>query len=258
MASARNLSNRDELCEALSFQVRQKTVSYSEMVRSFARKGIPVEGVMALRRTSPKPEPVVCITPVPLAISTPEKYRAPDALTMQIRDYMEGSFSSGAWIKTAQTRSCYSIKGKKRDATYSATDMDGSLSRCSEAYDILDLNPTEEAGMVSGSASDNFRQILFLEEPKTLIYVIDNLIDLSVNGRADVALASTRMMAAVGESTLGAYHPLSKIANYLCRLNRLELAELGLPCIQAMPTFSKANWDLCTGRQRLHVDIPKE
>ena len=227
-AIVRKFAERKANQKSSEFQVRGQKIDYSKMVRYFARKGVSIDDVMARRKTSATPEAVICFTPVTAPIATPPGYAIPESIIATLRDYVNGSFDSGTWIKTDQMEDCYSMEGKDH-TTHSILDM---FSSCTwEACNLQRVHEHKEAKISQDLALAAQRHLLPLEHPHTLL-IIFMLVVLAANGfkNSSLAFALIHTMAGSGELLLGHQHPLPRIAKAFCRLNESEFAEVARKC----------------------------
>ncbi|KAL8859651.1 MAG: hypothetical protein Q9178_003765 [Gyalolechia marmorata] len=232
-AIVRKHAERKANHKSSEFQVRGQKIEYSEMVRYFARKGFSIDDVVARRKTSATPEAVICFTPIQSPIATPPVFAIPGSIFATLRDYVNGSFDSGTWIKTDQMEDCYSIKEGK-DHTFGFISYHVRLlSSCTgEAYILFNLHEHEEAKISQNLALAILRHLLPLELPQILQNVFTLIASLSDQPRIPWALIRT--MAGFGELHLCQKHPLLTIAKAFCKLNESEFAELAEKCLRAM------------------------
>ncbi|KAL8904189.1 MAG: hypothetical protein Q9171_007138 [Xanthocarpia ochracea] len=219
------------------FQVRGQDVDYREMVRYYARKGISIDEVMARRKTSATPEAVKCFTPVQSPIATPPVFAIPESIFTAVRDYVNGSFDSGAWIKTHPTTACYSIKEGRAHSTRSASHFRSIIDSYTwEACVQHAYDENGEAQTSLDSALAVLRYLLPHELPQTPIYLFTLFAQLSDVFRrsSEVTSALFHTVAGPGELLLGQQHPLPRIAKAFCRLNKSESAEIAIKCLRAI------------------------
>ncbi|KAL8915785.1 MAG: hypothetical protein Q9172_006665 [Xanthocarpia lactea] len=235
-AIVRKYAERKANHKSSEFRVRGQDVDYREMVRYFARKGVSIDEVMARRKTSATPEAVICFTPVTAPIATPSVFAIPEAIFAAIRDYMNGSFDSGTWIKNHPTKACYSIKDGRIDTNSSSLHYLSIIwSHSLEACHLHELHETGEAKVSQDSALVALRHVLPLELPQTLSNLFILISQLSNNfSDSGVASALTYTMAGAGELLLCQQHPLLTIAKAFCRLHESEYAELAIKCLRAI------------------------
>lgn len=208
------------------FRIRGRPVDYQEMVRYFARKRLSIENVVAQRRASKTPEAVVCLTPIISPIASPAVYKTPQLLFTSIRDYVDGSFRSGFWIKTKPTESCRTARGASKSAH--------RLSNlCHEVSALFDLDHLRAAKLVQDSAIGNVHQMLLDEDPFTLARLFEVFVGMFKRGRPEIALAVFKAITDIGASILSQQHPLPRVASFLLRLDCSDIAEVGAKCLQA-------------------------
>lgn len=223
-AAVRKRNQRTQQGKRSIFRIRGKPVDYQEMVRYFARKRLSIEDVVAQRRASKTPEAVVCLTPITSPIAIPEVYKTPQLLFTSIRDYVDGSFSSGFWIKTKPTKRCRNARG----ASESASRL---LVLCYEVHVLLDLGQLRAAKLVQDSAISSIHYMLLDEDPFNLAQLFVLFVGMFKSGRHEIGLAVIKAIADIGAPTLGQQHPLPRVAGFLLRLDN---AEVGAKCLQAL------------------------
>ena len=235
-AIVRKFAQRKAIRKPSSFRVRGQEVDYLEMVRYFARKGISIDDMMTRQRTSPTPEAVICITPLQLPISTPKVYAIPESIFSAVRDYINGSFDSGTWIKTGPTEICYSIKEESDNTTRSASHYLNVLDSCSwEARHLSKLNEKRKAKKAEDAAIAALRHVLPREPPRTLV-TLSALIAHSFGryNKPEVACALIQTVTDSGTLLLGKQHPLPRIAKSFGKLDESELSETAVKCLRLM------------------------
>ena len=110
IAIARKWQQRATQRKPSKFRVREQEVDFFELVRYFERKGVSIDDVMSRPRDAPTPEAVICLTPIASPITTPAVLAVPESLLATIRNYVNGSFDSGTWVKTKDTRVSIAFK----------------------------------------------------------------------------------------------------------------------------------------------------
>ncbi|KAL8722070.1 MAG: hypothetical protein Q9225_001392 [Loekoesia sp. 1 TL-2023] len=235
-AIVRKFAQRKANHKSSKFRVRDQEVDYSEIVRYFARKGVSIDDVMARRKTSATPEAVICFTPLQSPIVTPQVYAIPECIFATLRDYMNGSFDSGTWIKTDQRENCYSIKEGTDHTTSSALHCLDIFYSCSlEVCYLHELHENGKAKTSQDSAIAALRHVLPLELPQTLLSVFMLIAKLSNRFRKPgVASALIHTITSPGELLLYQQHPLPTVAKAFCRLNESEFREISIKCLRAM------------------------
>ena len=108
------------------------------------------------------------------------------------------------------------------------------MNRCQEAYELLSLGASQEAGLVLDFAIASIRQTLWAEEPETLIKLVGLLVNMFLLGRPEIALAVFRSVAGLGTSILGQQHPLPRISGCLLKLDRSCVVEASSKCLQVL------------------------
>ena len=135
-AIVRKKKQRADLGRGSIICVRGQNLDYAEVVRYWDRKGVAVDDVIARWTSSPTPEAVEFSTPVPLPIQTPQVLAIPEQMFRCIRNYVQGSFESGSWVKTDASSRCYSIK----DGGASFRDLEALRDQCYFACSLFSKN----------------------------------------------------------------------------------------------------------------------
>ena len=213
------------------FQVRGKTVNDQDILRYFTRKGLSISDVMAQPVASKTPEAVVCLTPSPSPIASPEVLKLPELLFSMVRDYVNGSFDAGIWIKTEQMELCYSVKEGKTFSNNNS--IDRFVDQYREAYELHTIGACQEAELVLGSARTPVRETLLCEEPETLPALFDELFQVYAKA-PQMALHMVSMITTSGASTLEEQHPFRKIFGCLSELEHSDFTEACLKCLHVL------------------------
>ena len=221
------------------FQVRGKTVDDQEMLRYFSRKRMSISDVVAQRATSKTPEGVVCLTPLPSPISTPEPLKTPELMFSMIRDYVNGSFDAGTWIKTEQSELCYSALSGENSSIKDPLHIFNN--RCIEARELHRTGSFQQAALVLDSAFALIREVLLREEPETLSYVVEQLIRAYKFGMPEIAGRTVKMITALGASLLREQHPIRRIFDCLSNIDQTDFTEAGYKCFQILSNRFESN-----------------
>jgi len=228
-AAVRKHNQRTQHGKRSIFRIRDKPVDYQEIVRYFTRKRLSIEDVIARRRASKTPEAVLCLTPITLPIAVPAVYKTPQLLFTSIRDYVDGSFHSGLWIKTKPKTNCRSAR-RARGASMSTNRL---LNQCYEVCDLRELGHLRAAKLVQDSAVGSIHHMLLDEDPFALAPLLGLFAEMFESGKHEIALNVFGAIAGIGASTLGQQHPLPKIAGFLLRLDHSDIDEVSAKCLQA-------------------------
>lgn len=212
------------------FQVRGKTMNDKDVLRHFSRKGLSISDVMAQRATSKTPEAVVCFTPLPSPITSPQVLKLPEIVLSTIRDYVDGSFDAGTWIKTEQTKHCYNIK---EDRHHPSNTVQCFLNLYREAHELHTMGAFQEAQLVLGSARASIREVLSCEQPDTLFNILRSLFEVYIEVPEPVS-RHRDMITASSASMLVEQHPLRRIFEFLFKLDRSDLTEAVHKCFQIL------------------------
>ena len=192
-------------------RVRGQIRDFTEVVRYWDRKCVCIDDIMARNIASPTPETVECTTPVPSPIMTPQVLAIPELMFRCVRDYFNGSFESGTWIKTEPLYSCYSINDEENAAR---DPLEKLNCHCVSACSLFEKNLFHEAGQTMIAATAQFKEILLAEHPESLIYLFSVLIFIRDRDRDEIALIILRQFSALGKVLLSSGHPLSRICEW--------------------------------------------
>lgn len=207
--------------------IRGKPVDYEKMVRHFYRKRIPIEDVIAQRKTSLTPEAVACVSPV-RSPSPPRVYEVSEHIFVTVRDYVDGSFDSTTWIRTEAARYIYSAN--EAEATPTSPGV-GFLAQYQEIQSLLRLGMYREAEMVRESMTTRFPQILNCESP----YLLPSLFDVLTNeANLDLALNMLKTIVQLGAKDLGQQHPLPRVAGLLLQVDPAGIPQIREDCLRAL------------------------
>lgn len=193
-------------------RIRGQLRDFAEVVRYWNRRGISIDDIIARRTASPTPEAVECFTPVPSPILTPEVLAIPERMFRCIRDYFEGSFESGTWVRTEPLFDCSTTK-KDSESTYES--LAGLVLQCESACLLFSRSMFQEAGQNLIAATAKIKQILSAELPRSLIELFRLITYVRREKRDEMALIILRQFSALGKVVLGSEHPLSRICEWL-------------------------------------------
>lgn len=205
-----------------------------------------MEDVIARARTSPTPDAVTCFTPVRSPIATPEHLKIPEYLFSQILDYVNGSFQSGLWFSTEPDVPCRSTKDCWDDSLETYQNF---MDRCREACNFLRINAVREAEVALHFAVRSFRELLLVERPDSLFILFDRLLEMVERQRPDAAAKLIQMIAGEMSCDLGGSHPIQKIIECLCGIDRLSFVEINCRCFRALAKSFTNNLD------PLHINV---
>ena len=209
------------------FRVRGQEIDYLQVLQYFKRKHVSIPEIVAQRANSKSPEAVMCFTPISSPITTSRDLALPELILLNVRDYICGSFDSGLWMKTQESKVCYSIKDKAEDAHF-------PLRRCCEVINLLDLNATREAELVLDSIESQLLPIISSEAPYLVGQFVECIIRMYECGWEETALRVTKMAVASSAKTLGQQHPLRQIFECLSTIQSFDMVEAGTRCSRAI------------------------
>ena len=214
-------------------RVRGQIRDFTEVVRYWDRKGVCVDDLIARQTASPTPEAVEIVTPLASPILTPEVLATPERILRCMRDYFNGSFESGTWVKTKPQYKCYSIKDEE-DAT--GVSLEELNLQCNLACSLLERNLCHEAGqtMIAASATAKLKKILLAGHPESLAYLFRICVFVHSQGRGEMAFMILRQFSALGKLLLGSEHPLSRICEWTNSVHASDFDDLVVRCMEVM------------------------
>ena len=211
-------------------RIRGQLRDFAEVVRYWNRRGISIDDIIARRTASPTPEAVECFTPVPSPILTPEVLAVPERMFRCIRDYFEGSFESGTWVRTDPNFRCSTTKDKENTDECLA----GLVIQCQSACLLFSRSMFQEAGQNLIAATAKIKQILSAELPMSLIELFRLINYVRREKRDEMALIVLRQFSALGKVLLGSEHPLSRICEWLDSTSPSGFDDTIVRCIESI------------------------
>lgn len=208
-------------------RIRGQTRDFAEVIRYWKRKGVSIDDMVARQTASPTPEAVEFFTPVPSPILTPQVLAIPERIFRCVRDYFRGSFDSGTWVRTEPLYACYSNRDEG--------DFLGAeklLFECHFACSLFSRNLFEEAGQTLIAATAEIKNILLIEDPETLSYLLWLLVDLRNQKRDEMALIIIRHFYELSQVLLGSEHPLSRICEWIASVYTSSFEDVVAGCMR--------------------------
>lgn len=212
-------------------RVRGQLRDFAEVVRYWNRKGESIDRIIARQTASPTPEAVELSTPTPSPILTPHEFAIPERLFRCIRNYFDGSFESGTWVRTEPTDPCHSIKDGGNTIYYTVAQF---ASHCRLAGEMFSKGSFQEAGRNLIVATSKINRILSSEYPEALVEILGVIAVFHYEKRDEVALSILRQFSALGTVLLGRQHPLSLICEWINSVYASDLSSLVTRCIESM------------------------
>ena len=154
----------------------------------------------------------------------------PERILGIIRDYFRGSFEAGTWLLDGDERyQCRSTKPTKPafaqlDVLYEQTQL---------ACRLFDRESFQDAGKTLVSATAGIKEIVFAEEPRTLIQLFGIVLATHHRGRDEIAFAILRQFSAIAMAVLGDRHPLCRISGWLSSMDPSRLDDVVDRCISS-------------------------
>ena len=230
-AIVRKRKQRADQGKGSIIRVRGQIRDFTEVVRYWDKKGVCVDDLIARQAASPTPEAVEIFTPLASPILTPEVLATPERIFRCMRDYFNGSFESGTWVKTEPHCQCYSLK-----------DEDGATRvfleelhlQCFSACSLFDRNLFHEAGQTMIAATAKFQKILLAEHPNSLAHLFRTIALVRNRGKEEMALIILRQFSALGKVLLGSEHPLGRICEWTNSVHTSSFDDLIVRCMEVM------------------------
>ena len=237
-AAVRKYGQRANQRKASAWQIRGRHTDYQEMARYFARKHISIMDVMTQQKRSPTPEEVVCLTPLRSPISIPTKLAVPELMLLQTRNYINGSFDSGNWVKTEPYAPSYSTKRIREQAT---PPPETAFAQYRDAVHLLHQIAWLQAKPAGDVFISSIRHLLLLEDPFILNEIFSLIISLYHSDKTGSSSDVIQSVTDIGKEVLGESHPIPYIASCLTVLNGCNIAETVAKCLQALTNCFEAN-----------------
>ena len=208
-------------------RVRGRIRDFAEVVRYWERKGVSIDDIIARQTASPTPDTVECFTPMPSPILTPHMLAIPERIFHCIRDYFNGSFESGTWVRTEPHLPCYSTKPV-------GGTLYGIEHHCYLANSLMTKCLFQEARQTLNATNARIEEVLLEEHPETLLALF-RLINIIRDGmRDEIVLIILRKFSALGKVLLGSEHPLSRICEWVASLYASDVDDLAIRCMKIM------------------------
>ena len=210
--------------------VRGRLRNFAEVVRYWDRKGVSIDDIIARQTASPTPEAVEFFTPVPTPVLTPQVLATPERIFRCIRNYCEGSFDSGTWVRTEPFTGCYSIKDEQ---TLDSRVGDFGI-QCISACELFSRDLFQEAGQTLIAATAKTKNILSAEYPENLTDLFRLIVMVRRRRRDEIALIILRQFSALGKVLLGSEHPLSRICEWIGSVYALNFDDIIFRCMESI------------------------
>ena len=197
-----------------------EVVSFTEVVRYWARKKESIDDVIARQTSSPTPEAVELLTPVPSPIMTPQVLAIPECIFRCARDYFRSSFESGTWVSTEPSVHCHSIKV--------GGDTAGSMTELSNFGFLI------SSGQDLNIAIAKLNNIFSAEHPTTLDLLFTLMIGLHPQMTDGQSSFLPRLFSDVGKMLLGSEHPLTRICQWSASVGASDREAIAIRCMESM------------------------
>ena len=183
-------------------------VSFTEVVRYWARKKKSIDDVIARQTSSPTPEAVELLTPVPSPITTPQVLAIPECIFGCARNYFRSSFESGTWFSTELSVHCHST--------------------------LTEFYKFHTFGQDLKIAIARLNNIFLAEHPATLQVLFTLMICFHRRNTDDLTLALLQMFSDVGKMLLGSEHPLTRICQWSSSVDASDFEAIALKCVESI------------------------
>ena len=227
-AIVRKTKARSDQGKRSQIHVRGKTIGDGEVMRYLRRRGESIDDVVARRAASVTPEAVEIVTPVPSRVATPTSLAVPERIFTAIRDYFDGSFTSGFW--GYNEKACYTRKVHE----YERNNLIDLSNRSFAVCQLYTNGLYEEARPILISLTANFKKILLEEQPETLRHILGIVTDVRRLGRNEIGMVILRQFCALGEFVVGKEHPLRLICGWLASADAFQFDEIVARCFQSV------------------------
>ena len=169
-------------------------------------------------------------TPLLHPAMTPPMLAIPERILGVIRDYFRGSFEAGTWLLNVDERDeCRSTKPTKPAFAQLSVLREQTQLACR----LFNRKSFQDAGKTLVSATAGIKEIVFAEEPRTLIQLFEIVLDTHYKGRDEIAFAILRQFSAIAMAVLGDRHPLCRISGWLSSMDPSRLDDVVDRCISS-------------------------
>lgn len=219
-AIVRKYKQRENQGKSSIIRIRNQVRDFRDFIRYCHRKGISIDDIVARQTSSPTPEAVEILTPVPSPITTPQVLAIPERIFHCVRDYFKGSFESGTWVSTEPTVLCHSPK------------IGGGIhDPMIELYDLYALISSRSDLNVAIAKLNN---VSLAEPPETLHLLFCLMINLPHHPPDQLGLALLQIFSALGKMLLGSEHPLTRVCQWSDSVDGSEFEAIATRCLEFM------------------------
>ena len=228
-AIVRKHKQRADQGKRSAIRIRGQIRHFTEIVRYYERKGASIDDIIAQQTAAPTPEAVEIFTPVPSPILTPPVLAIPEGIFRCIRDYIEGSFESGAWFSTGATSVCSSIQ----DMDNAAGELADLHAEFHLALSLFSKNLSDEARQSLRIITARIKRIISADYPGTLTELFCLTFTL-YKYRATTALDILPQFFTVAKALLGSEHPLTRICEWFQSVYEYDSWDLVTRCVEVV------------------------
>ncbi len=155
----------------------------------------------------------------------------PERILGVIWEYFRGSFEAGTWVPNGDgSKSCLSTKPTSPARAHLNLLYHQSLLACH----LFDINSFQDAGKALISATAHLKDILFAEEPRTLILLFKIILHTHREGRDEIAFAILRHFSAMAMTVLGDRHPICRISGWLSSMDPSQFEDVIDLCLSSV------------------------
>ena len=226
-AIIRKQAQRSRAGKKSLFHLRNSHVPEHKVIRyRKAMKLLSEEQALMLRAETPPG--LVCHTPPASPLTTPEVLEIPERIARLIRDYIDGSFDSGAWI-ISESEQAVSTKGSKKF-------IYAFVEQCKTVENQFQGGETSYAYRILKMAMASIEHIVLEEHPATLdilAYIIFHL--TFIQKMPGIVFTVLKQFSAMSAAILPKQHPFNQV---FARLVRLDVSHLKYTLIMAKESQS--------------------
>lgn len=219
-AIVRKYKQRENQSKSSIIRIRDQVRDFGDFIRYCHRKGISIDDIVARQTSSPKPEAVELLTPVPSPIMTPQVLAIPECICRCARDYFRSSFESGTWVSTEPSVHCHSVKV--------GGDTGGSITQLCNFYISI------SGGQDMSIAIARLKNIFSAEHPATLDLLFTLMIQLHREMTDGQRSLLFRIFSKVGKFLLGSEHPLTRICQWSASVGASDFEAIAIRCMESM------------------------
>ena len=230
-AVARKLRRRGFQGKKTIVRVRGRPLKSKTFARYWQRKGENIDDIATRMRTSATPEAVEFLTPIPQPLTPPPMLSEPERIFSCIRDYYDGSFRSGNWVNSTKPEArCRNARTQESGMLHLSLLRDQTFVAC-QRFANGEIRESQQALI---SALTNVKNILWAEDPMTLLCLLVLVLHARRQGLGRIASFVLRTFSVVGESVLGNTHPFRQICSWLASAHSSQFDEVVARALESL------------------------